>query len=62
MSRPFWFTAFGASVLAGVLIHSWADTRTDATIIVSILVWALFFLGVVDVIRTTPPGPPPRNP
>jgi len=64
MSRAFWFTSFAASGLASIAIHSWADTRTDAEVILTILVWTLFLLAVIDVARTSGPGGGPtlRNP
>jgi len=63
MSKPFWFTSFAAGGFAAMAIHSWADTRLDAEIILAGLIWALFLLALIDVTRTSGPGgPTPRNP
>jgi hypothetical protein len=51
MTRPFWFAA-GSGVLLGAAVIYNQTNRTDARIILVILMWALFVLSVIDTVRT----------
>jgi hypothetical protein len=62
MSRPFWCAAFASAAFTATAIRYWADTRTDAEIMLTGLIWVLFLLTIIDVIRTSGPGPTIRNP
>jgi len=62
MSRPFWFAAFFGAVAIGGIIRYWADSNLDVAYLVSIFIWTLFGLALIDISRTTPRPPSPRNP
>jgi len=64
MSRAFWTSAFSGTIVAALVINQMALSRTEAGMIVAVLINTLFWLAIIDIFVVGPPPPPttPRNP
>lgn len=62
MSRAFWFEATAGTLFGALVINRWALSRTEAITVVTVLVWTLVGLALIDIFASTPRPPTPRHP